>query len=554
MSRPVVSIVGRPNVGKSSIFNRLLGRRKALGQHTPGVTRDRNYALSTLDGRPVILCDTGGFEEGPAVADGRMAALIREQALVAIDESDVIVFVMDLRAGLTPTDEEIAQRLRAAAQPVVWVLNKCDHPKVEIEAADFYRLGVDRFLLVSAEHSVGLGDLVETIVDALPAEADALGKVPEPWVDRGRSRHRDDDSARGRGGRLQFLGEDMPEESTTHRGPAPQPWDPRTDPDATAVSDDVEFEPGGAFDEDGVEVRWVGGSFDDADQTVGWDEAEAPPDLPDFELGEDDDFVPRIALLGRPNVGKSTLLNRLLGYQRSITSPEAGTTHDTVDAFVEHDGRRYVLIDTAGIRRRRKVTERVEKLTVGRSIRTVEASHICLLLIDGTEGVTDQEAKLGALIADRGRALILLVNKWDLAGKGSGARKAFMQNLRRRMPHLQFADVLFISAMTGKGTQRIWTSIQGCNEGHRMTVRTAPLNRWARSAWAMNPPPMHKHRPVRLYYCSQTGVRPPSFVFFCNQPRSLPESWKRYLAAQLRAAFPAPGSPLRLSFKDRSGS
>ena len=550
MSQPVVSLVGRPNVGKSSLFNRLLGRRKALVQDTPGVTRDRNYALAELEDRTVILCDTGGFEETPE-AEGRMAALIREQALVAIEESDVIVFVMDLRAGLTPTDEEIARRLRAAAQPVVWALNKCDHPKVEGLAADFYRLGVDVFMLVSAEHGIGMGDLVDAIVEALPADADALGKVEEPWSNP--RRKRGSDGARGRSGRLQFLGENMPEQATTRRGPSPKPWDPRADPDATALSEgDDALVPGG---EHGEEVRWIAEPFDSVDEThAQFDDAEIPADLRDFEVEENDAFVPRVALLGRPNVGKSTLLNRLLGYQRSITSPEAGTTHDTVDAFVEHDERRYVLIDTAGVRKRRKVHDRVEKLTVGRAIRTIEASHICMLLIDGTEGVTDQEAKLGALIEDRGRALILLVNKWDLAGKGRSAREEFLLRFQRRMPHLKFADVIFISAMTGKGVNRIWDSVRRANEGHRLTVRTAPLNRWARSAWALNPPPMHKHRPVRLYYCAQSGVRPPTFVFFCNQPRALPDSWKRYLMAQLRSAFPAAGSPLRLTFKDRSGA
>ncbi len=560
--RAVVSIVGRPNVGKSSLFNKLLGRRKALVQDTPGVTRDRNYALAELGPRTVILCDTGGFEEQGAVAGERMSRLIREQALVAIDESDVIVFVMDVRSGLTPADEEIAQRLRTCSQPVVWVLNKCDHPSVEVHAADFYRLGVDDFLLVSAEHNLGIVDVEDAILDALPADEDAIGKVADPGFDE-RRRRGADRVTKDKGGRMHFLGDDMPEEATTRRGPAPEAWDPRPDPDATALADDGDeaLVEGVPLDPAGRRVaEW--GSVDattDASLASGelrlHDHEPIPDGVPDeFEVVESDDFVARIALLGRPNVGKSTMLNRLLGYQRSITSPEAGTTHDVVDAVVEHGGRRWVLIDTAGVRRRSRVTDRVEQLIVGRTIRTVEAAHICLLLVDGSEGVTEQEAKLGAIIADRGRALTILVNKWDLKPKGAQAKKEFIAQLRRRFPHLAYADVLFVSALTGEGTHRIWDSVERGDEAHKTTIGTAPLNRWARSLWALNPPPMHKHRPVRLYYAVQVGVRPPTFVFFCNQPRSIPDSWRRFLANQMRAAFPAPGSPLKLVFKDRSGA
>ena len=567
MSKAVVSIVGRPNVGKSSLFNRLLGRRKALVQDTPGVTRDRNYAIAELDGRPFILCDTGGFEEEAGVADDRMAMLIREQALVAIEEADVVVFVMDIRDGLTPTDEDIARRLRGIDQPVVWVLNKCDHPSVHVQSADFYRLGIEGFLLVSAEHGLGVGDVVDAVLEALPATGDERGRVADPWTnDRGRPRRSRAENA-AKGGRLQFLGEDMPEEPVTSAGPEPQPWDPRrateggTRP-AIAVLDEEVLQPGVTIDGRGVLVSQGGPSFQDVDATAfdpdvthgGEIDEGPPPGWREFEAPADDDFIPRIALLGRPNVGKSTLLNRLLGYQRSITSPEAGTTHDTVDAFLEHEGRRYVLIDTAGIRRRSKVHERVERLTVGRALRVVEASHLCLLLVDGSEGVTDQEAKLGSLIASRGRALVVLVNKWDLRPRGSGARKDFTMQLRRRFPHLAYADALFVSARTGRGTDRIWEAVTRADQAHRLVIRTAPLNRWARGVWATTPPPMHKHRPVRLYYCAQASVRPPTFVFFCNQPRSLPDSYKRFLVNQMRAAFPAPGTPIRLIFKDRAGN
>ncbi|HCP47244.1 MAG TPA: ribosome biogenesis GTPase Der [Deltaproteobacteria bacterium] len=261
-----------------------------------------------------------------------------------------------------------------------------------------------------------------------------------------------------------------------------------------------------------------------------------------------------VAIVGRPNVGKSTLLNQLLGFQRSITSPEAGTTHDTVDAVLERDGQRYVLIDTAGIRRKSRVHERVEKLTVGRAIRTVEAAHMCVLLLDATEGVTEQEAKLGSLVADRGRGLIIVVNKWDLMSGGRRAQKTFEENLQWRFPHLAFAETLFVSALTGRGVKQIWEAVTRVDEAHRLTVRTSPLNRWARATWEGTPPPMHKHRPVRLYYCAQTGVRPPTFVFFCNQPKALHSTYRRFIVNQLRAQFPTRGTPIRIAFKSRDGS
>lgn len=575
MSRPVIAIVGRPNVGKSSLFNRILGRRKALVQDTPGVTRDRNYALAKVAEREVLLCDTGGFEEQEGVATEVMARLIRNQALVAIEEADVIVFVMDIRSGLTPTDEEIAGRLRGIEQPVLYVLNKSDHPNTEVLTADFYKLGVDGFLLVSAEHGLGIVDLEDAIDEALPAEGEERGVVEDPWDGVGRkekpSRRKGREKrsvAAEKGGRLLRLGDTMLSEPTTSRGPRAEDWDPEIDEEpleaddgggeSTAEDDeeDVHFEAGVALDDDGVEVFWEGGDpWEDGPWVDPDDPANVDPaQLPDFEPEEVEDFIPRIALLGRPNVGKSTLLNRLLGYQRSITSPIAGTTRDSVDVFLERGEDRFVLIDTAGVRKKRKIDDRLEKLMVGRSLRTIEAAHIVLLLVDGSEGVTEQEARLAAQAADRGRALIVVVNKWDLQPKGQGPRSAFLERLRLRFPHIAWADVLFLSAKTGRGVGRIWGAIDRANEAHRFTLTTGQLNRWARGVWDRTPPPMHKHRPVRFYYVTQTGIRPPTFTFFCNQPNALPVTYQRFLVGQLRAAFGISGTPVRLLFKDRAGA
>ena len=564
MTRPVVAIVGRPNVGKSSLFNRILGRRKALVQDTPGVTRDRNYALAEIGDQTVLLCDTGGFEEREGVASEVMARLIRQQALVAIEEADVIVFVMDIRAGLTPTDEEIAGRLRGIEQPVFYVLNKADHPKTDVLVADFYKLGVDGFFPVSAEHGLNIYDLEEAIAEALPESGEERGVVEDPWDGVGarekpsRRKGRDKRSTAEKGGRLMRLGDTMVAEPTTARGPGSESWD-GADDDGGGESDDddgiVVFEPGIAIDDDGAQVFWEG-DWDDAEYDDGpFDAAEVDPEaLEDFEPEEVEDFIPRIALLGRPNVGKSTLLNRLLGYQRSITSPVAGTTRDSVDVFLEHDGRRFVLIDTAGVRKRRRIDDRLEKLMASRSLRTIEAAHVVLLLVDGEEGVTEQEARLASLAADQGRAVIVVVNKWDLKPKGERPRKEFLWALRRRFPHIAWADVLFLSALTGKGVHRIWRAIDAANEAHRYTLSTGQINRWARAVWGRTPPPMHKHRPVRFYYVTQTGIRPPTFTFFCNQPQALADSYKRFLTNQFRAAFDVSGTPVRLLFKDRSGS
>ena len=565
MSRPVVTVIGRPNVGKSSIFNRVLGRRKALVQDTPGVTRDRNYAIAELGDREVILCDTGGFEETGLVSTEIMARLIREQALVAIEESDVLVFVMDIRDGLTSTDEDIAARLRSAHQPVFYALNKADHPSVEPHSYEFYRLGIDRLWLVSAAHGIGIGELMDAVEAALPSEGDELGHVTEEQVD-----HRDVQAARIRrqssqrgkrnNPRLQFLGDDMPEEVTTSAGPTPESWDsvarsrrPRSGQVGANTERDDSFDVsrGVVIDEEGMQV----GKLGLVDPGAGdYDEEVDLSQLGDYKVTETDNFVPRIALLGRPNVGKSTLLNRLLGYQRSITSPIAGTTHDTVDAFLKKGDRAFVLIDTAGIRRRSRVHEQVEKLTVGRAIRSIEASHLCLLLVDASEGITEQEAKIAGLISDRGRGMIVVVNKWDLKARGKATRNTFLGELRHRFPHLAHADVVFLSALTGNGVAAIWDVIDRVNKAHRLTVSTARLNRWARAAWDKTPPPMHKHHPVRFYYCVQVSVRPPTFQFFCNQPGAVSPNYRRYLLNQFRASFPAGGTAVRLLFKDRSGS
>ncbi len=555
MSRPVIAIVGRPNVGKSSLFNRLLGRRKALVQDTPGVTRDRNYAVATLLGREVLLVDTGGFEETGIVASQEMARLIRQQAMVAMQEADVVVFVMDIRAGLVASDEEVATHLRSVRKPLIVALNKADQGAKPGQFSDFYRLGIGDFVPVSAEHGFGLPDLAEAIVEKLPAPGQESGTPVEPWAEEAKSnrrRHRKgvkrSTSERHAGGRVQFLGDDMLSEPSTYAGPDPEAWD---GPPAE----------GRGGDDDGALLRGVVlGEDNEPVPLTPWPEDDGVQDEEDEEsedgavvVPEDAAFTPRIALLGRPNVGKSTLMNRLLGYQRSITSPAAGTTRDTIDACLEHEDRRFVLIDTAGVRKRARIDTGLERLTAGRSIRVIEAAHIVLLLIDATEGVTEQEAKLAALAVDRGRAVIVVANKWDQMQKGDGPRKAFQEGVRRRFPHLAWADSVFLSALTGKGIPKLWEAIARADDGHRLRVRTAPLNRWLRPLVEKTPPPMDHHHPIRVYYASQLAIRPPTFAVFCSKPEALPPAWRKFVERELRATFPATGSPIRLFFRSREG-
>jgi len=266
------------------------------------------------------------------------------------------------------------------------------------------------------------------------------------------------------------------------------------------------------------------------------------------EASSDDGFVLRVAVLGRPNVGKSTLINRLLGYERCLVSDVAGTTRDSTDTFVEIDGRPLILIDTAGIRRRARINERVERMTVQRSLRMVEAAHVVLLMVDADEGVTDQDARLGELARDRGRALILLANKWDLRHP---KLRAFRDDLERRMPHLAFAPVLPISALTGQGMDRLMPTLERVAEAHRLRVETGALNRWLQGCLDELTPPLHHHHPVRLYYATQTGIRPPRIVLFSNTPDAVPEAYQRFLINRLRSTFPLEGTPVLIHLRKR---
>ncbi len=490
--KPVVSIVGRPNVGKSSLFNRILGRTKALVQDTPGVTRDRNYAVAEYGGRSFILVDTGGYEDEEIAPDERkvLARIIRDAATEAVEEADVVVVLFDGKDGLNPVDGDLVDAVRRSGKPVVHAVNKVDHPKHLERMYEFYELGVEDAIPVSAAHGLGVDELMDAVIAELPEERQGPD-APEPWEEEGRKPRR----------KRRRLSDQMPEE-------------------------------------------WVTGP--DRGGEPATDRAGEGADLED-----EDEFVLRIAVLGRPNAGKSTLVNRLLGYKRSIVSEVAGTTRDSIDTYMEVDGRRMILIDTAGVRRRARVSERVEQMTVKRALKMVEAAHVVLLMLDATEGVTDQDARLGELARVRGRALILVANKWDEMKGRKGAIEELRDSVARQMPHLSFAPVVHMSALTGKGVQRLWPALDKVDAAHARRIETGPLNRWLEQSMAAQSPPLHHHRAIRMYYATQVAIRPPRVVVFCNMPDGVPTHYQRYLVNRMRADFDLDGTPVVMTFRKR---
>ena len=434
--KPLVAIVGRPNVGKSTLFNRLLGHRRAMVDDTPGVTRDRNYANINRYDKPFILIDTGGFE--PVTAD-RMLQQMREQSSLAMEEADVILFMMDARSGLTPADIEVAQMLRRVKKPVFYVINKVDGDKLENDSAEFYSLGVDKLYTISAEHNRGVVDLVENLLDVFP--------------------------------------------------PA--------DPDDSS------------------------------------------------------DELTRIAVVGRPNVGKSSLVNRLLGFERVVANPTPGTTRDSVDTLFMCNKKPYLLIDTAGIRRKGKTTEKLEKYSVVDSLRSIERADVVLMVIDAEEGVTEQDERIAGYIHEAGRGCIFVVNKWDALPKDNATFGAYTEKIRYGFRYLAYAPIVFVSALTGQRIGKIMTTVDEVMEQFIRRVSTADLNRIFSEATEAHHAPLSHGRRVKFYFSTQVAIRPPSFVIFTNQPENIHFSYERYIINRFREAFGFNGVPLRLMFRGR---
>lgn len=491
---PVIAIVGRPNVGKSTLFNRLVGSRQALVHDRPGVTRDRHYGTTEINGRTVTLVDTGGFEPVPS---DDLFAKIRQQAIAAIEEAHIILFVVDRQTGMTPADELAADIMRKmnAEDRLLLVVNKCDGPRHEEDAVEFYQLGLgrndgDALLTISAEHGRGIYELLDAIEALLPPATPAA----------------------------------TPTSSSSLRSSDPDSEEEEEDDDA--LEEDTEEEPEDGEDpEDGEEREELEGSIDG-----------------DGEI--------RVAVIGRPNIGKSTLVNRLLGEERHVVHDMPGTTMDAIDSVFEGEGRTWRLVDTAGVRRRSRIDDVLEGFATGRAIKSIERCHVSLLVIDGEEGITAQDARLAGLIEDRGRCAVILVNRWDLARNNDEmSSKAIQDQIYQGLPHLAWAPVLFISALTGKGCHRILPTILRIYEEFEKRIPTAALNRWLEHTVAAHSPPQQHHHRVRLNYITQTRVRPPTFVIWSNTPDAIHESYQRYLSNQLRTSFGFEGTPLRVQFR-----
>ena len=437
MAKPVVAIVGRPNVGKSMLFNKLTGRRTAIVEDTPGVTRDRIYGLCDWNGRTFDLIDTGGIEPS---TDSQMLLFMRRQAEIAIEVADVIIMVADVRVGMTAADQEVATMLKRSKKPVVVAVNKCDAVgPVNPEVYEFYGLGLGDPIEVSAIHGHGTGELLDFCVDHFPPET----------------------------------------------------------------------------------------------------EEEVDPD------------IIKVAIVGKPNVGKSSLLNKILGHERVIVSNVAGTTRDAIDTYYENESGRYLLIDTAGMRRKSKVDDAIERYSNMRSIQAIDRCDVCLILIDANEGVTEQDTKIAGLAHEAGKACIIVANKWDTVEKETKTMDEKTAAIRRDLGFMPYAPVLFISALTGQRVNRLFEAINSVAANSAMRITTGMLNNILEDATARVQPPTDKGRRLKIYYMTQVGVKPPHFVFFCNDARLFHFSYQRYLENQIRAVFGLEGTPIKITVRQK---
>ena len=437
MARPLVAIVGRPNVGKSMLFNRLAGQRLSIVEDTPGVTRDRLYAECEWAGRTFDIVDTGGIEPS---TDSEILLFMREQAQIAIDAATVIVLVTDIRTGVTAADKDVANMLLRSRKPVVLAVNKADSTGLTDPAVyEFYSLGLGDPIPVSAIHGHGTGDLLDECLKYFPEET---------------------------------------------------------------------------------------------------------------EDEQEEDLI-RVAIIGKPNVGKSSLVNHILGEKRVIVSDMAGTTRDAVDTVHENEFGRYMFIDTAGIRRKSRVDERVEKFSVMRAQLAIERADVCLIMIDARDGVTEQDTKIAGMAHEAGKASIIIVNKWDLVEKETGTMEKMRKDVMRDLSFMSYAPVLFISALTGQRTNRIYELINFVNDQSNMRITTGMLNNVLADAQARVQPPTDKGRRLKIYYMTQTGIKPPTFVIFCNSRELFHFSYQRYLENQIRAVFGLEGTPIRIIIRQK---
>ena len=440
MAKPIVAIVGRPNVGKSTLFNVLANERISIVEDTPGVTRDRLYATTEWLEREFIIIDTGGIE---IANTDKIAVSIREQAQIAIREADVILFVCDARTGITDEDAEVAKLLRKSKKPIVLAVNKADSSKHELGVYEFYNLGLGDPIPISAANHIGLGDMLDALTDKVNQTVPAV-------------------------------------------------------------------------------------------------------------MEDDDEDEIKVALTGRPNVGKSSIFNALVGEERSIVSDVAGTTRDAIDTPVVRDGQRFLFIDTAGMRRKGKIDELIEKYSIIRSLRAVDRSDVVLMVIDAVDGVTEQDKKIVGYAHDAGKGIILVVNKWDLYKKDNSSTLRYTEELRKELVFLQYAPVVYVSALTMQRIHRLPEVIKYVAEQSSMRISTSVLNQIIEDACAINPPPTDKGKQLKIYFATQVKIKPPTFVLFVNNPELMHFSYQRYLENKLRESFGFEGTPIHMIVRARN--
>ncbi|MCI5943084.1 MAG: ribosome biogenesis GTPase Der [Eubacterium sp.] len=437
MSKPVVAVVGRPNVGKSTLFNALAGSRISIVEDTPGVTRDRIYADVTWLNYHFTLVDTGGIEPE---SDDVILSRMREQAETAIATADVILFLTDVKQGLVDADFKVADMLRRSGRPVLLVVNKVDSfEKYMPDVYEFYNLGLGDPIPISAAGKLGIGDMLDKVVE-------------------------------------------------------------RFDPSS---------------------------------------------------LEEVEDDRPKIAVIGKPNAGKSSIINKLLGEERVIVSPIAGTTRDAIDTTVKRNGQEYVFIDTAGLRRKSKIKEELERYSIIRTVSAVERCDVAVLIIDATEGVTEQDAKIAGIAHERGKGMIIAVNKWDLVEKDNNTVNEFTSKLREKLSYMPYAEIVFLSAKTGQRLGKLFDLIDAVIENCALRVQTGVLNEILTEAMAMKQPPSDKGKRLRIYYITQASVKPPTFVMFINDKKLTHFSYTRYIENQIRTTFGFRGTPIRFIYRER---
>jgi GTP-binding protein len=480
---PIIAIVGRPNVGKSRLFNRYAGHRRALVHDLPGVTRDRIAEEISLLGRRILLVDTAGLDT--AETSG-LDAQVQSQARAAVKQADAILFVVDAQSGLLPQDEEIARTLRRSDKPMALAVNKIDLPEHRDRASEFYSLGFDVLFPISAEHGSGAFEVLEALVEALPnAPLDTE------------------------------TGEESGERSLLREG-----------------EDEIPD-----YSEEPLDGNFGGDRSEDLDSKSGTTE-----------------HAIRIAVVGRPNVGKSSLVNRLLGEERVVVSEVPGTTRDAIDSALEVDGQRFVLVDTAGLRRPGRRTAGVERVSALMTVRALQRADVALLLVDAEEGIGDQDAHIANLVRERGCAALVLANKWDRVTGEAG--KKILEDIEHSLRFMSDVPMLSISALTGAKVGRLFPAVRKVAEAGRRRISTAELNRWLQETVRRHEPALgrrsgHARRPIRFFYAAQIGVRPPTFVFFCTQPKSVQTAYRRYLENRLRERFDFEGTSIRFRFRPR---